>query len=327
MHPLAVDLGHPGVDEYSHTQTLELLVRGCRELFRQRGKDSRSGLEQRDLEPTLVECLQTVLAQRAGGVVQLGRELHSGGAASDDGDLDSCIARCGCRRSTRDAQAMVQQPLPKSLRVLPLVEIHAVGTNARGTEIVRHRADRHDQVVVGDTLAGQQLGPLIVVHWRNRNLAALPVDVLRGAEEESKPRSMTVRPVPDFVEIGIERAGRDFMQQRLPDVGAMTVDEEDVDVGVAPVSAPQFRGKLQPPGPSPDDDDLRHSIRHVTPVACPGASTRRERRDRATSDENQEFTATPFGNRSGAKRLQSCVTRPMPTVSMFARTRPQSVNA
>ena len=89
---------------------------------------------------------------------------------------------------------------------------------------------------------------------------------------------MTVRPVPDFVEIGIERAGRDFMQQRLPDVGAMTVDEENVDVGVAPVSASQFRGKLQASGASPDNDDLRHSIRHVTTVACPGVSTRDERR-------------------------------------------------
>ena len=79
---------------------------------------------------------------------------------------------------------------------------------------------------------------------------------------------MTVRPVPDFVEIGIEGAGRDFMQQRLPDVGAMTVDEEDVDVGVAPVSASQFRGELQPPGASPDDDDLRHFFRHVDSVDC-----------------------------------------------------------
>ena len=197
---------------------------------------------------------------------------------------------------------MVQQPLPKSLRVLPLVEKHAVGTNARGTEIVRHRADRHNQVVVGDTLAGQQLGPVIVVHWRNRNLAALPVDVLQSAEEESKPRSMTVRPVPDFVEIGIERAGRDFMQQRLPDVGAMTVDEEDVDVGVAPVSASQLRGELQPPRSSADHHDLRHSIRHVTPWLVQESPL-------ATNDQDRESTATPFVDRSSARKLRSCVMR------------------
>ena len=71
---------------------------------------------------------------------------------------------------------------------------------------------------------------------------------------------MTVRPVPDLVEIGVERTGRDLVQQRLPDVGAMAVDEENVDVGTAPVSASQPGGELEPAGTSANDDDLRHRV-------------------------------------------------------------------
>ena len=73
---------------------------------------------------------------------------------------------------------------------------------------------------------------------------------------------MTVRPVSDLVEVGVERAGRDLVQQRLPDMGAVTVDEENVDFGTAPIPAPQLRGELEPAGASADDDDLRPGVGH-----------------------------------------------------------------
>ena len=95
---------------------------------------------------------------------------------------------------------MVQQPLPESLRVLALVKEYAMGTNAGGAEVVRHRADRHDQVVVGNSLSSQQFDAAVVLHMCNHDLAARPVDVLQGAKEEPEAPAMTVRPVPDFVE-------------------------------------------------------------------------------------------------------------------------------
>ena len=62
------------------------------------------------------------------------------------------------------------------------------------------------------------------------------------------------RSVPDFVEICIESAGRHFVQQRFPDVGAVTVDEEHVDGGIAPVLPSQLRRKRESAGASADND-------------------------------------------------------------------------
>ena len=245
---------------------------GRRELFRQRGQDSGPRFKQRDLEPALVEALESVAAKRAGSVVQLGRKLHPGGPAADDGDLHSriaCIACIGCRPGTRNPQAVVQQPLPESLRVLAMVQEHAVGTNARDAEIVRHRAHRHDQVVVGNALASQQLCPVDVVHGRGDDFAALPVDILHGAEEEPKAPAITVRSVPHFVEIGIEGAGRHFMQQRLPDMGPVSVDEKHLDGAISPEPASELRGELEPARATADNDYLCHRVRHARPTPVP----------------------------------------------------------
>ena len=257
MHAFPVDFGHSRVDEYAHTQAFELLVRGGRKFLRQCRQNPWSGFEQRDPEPALVEVLQSVATQRPRSVVELGGKLDARGAAPDDGDLDCRIHRAARRPKTRRSQAVVQQPLTEPLRILPVVEECAVRTDARNSEVVRHRADRHYQVVVRDSLAGEQLGPVLVVHGRDHNLAGLPVDVLQGAEKEPEAPAMTVRPVPDFVEIGVEGAGRHFVQQRLPDVGAIAVDEENVDAGVAPKPPSELRRELEPAGAASDDDDLR----------------------------------------------------------------------
>lgn len=82
---------------------------------------------------------------------------------------------------------------------------------------------------------------------------------------------MAVCSVADFIEIGVERTRRDFMQQRFPDVGAMTVHEENVDVGIASISASQFRGEFEPACASAHDDYLRHGVRHAlgsAPSSC-----------------------------------------------------------
>ena len=49
---------------------------------------------------------------------------------------------------------------------------------------------------------------------------------------------MAVRSVADFVEVGVERAGGDFVQQRLPYVGAVAVHQENVDRGCADIGVP-----------------------------------------------------------------------------------------
>ena len=257
MHAVPVHFRHASVDEYSNAQAFELLVRRGRELFRQCRQNARSGFEQRDPKPALVEVLESVAAQGSRGVVELGGEFNAGGAAADDRDFDSRIARVPHLAGTRDPQAVIQQPLTESFRILAVVEEHAVSANAGNAEVVRHRADRHHQVVVGYSLAGQELRSVFVVHRCDHDFARPSVDILQGAEKEPEAPAMTMGSVPDFVEIGVQGASRHFVQQRFPDVGAIAVDEENVDGGVAPKPPSQFRRELKPAGAASDDDDLR----------------------------------------------------------------------
>ena len=75
---------------------------------------------------------------------------------------------------------------------------------------------------------------------------------------------------------GVERAGRDLVEQRLEQVEVAAVDERDLDR----VLAAQRPGRVQPGEPAADDDDavrpLRHSRRSLL-VAFGGAAQRRLR--------------------------------------------------
>jgi hypothetical protein len=48
--------------------------------------------------------------------------------------------------------------------------------------------------------------------------ARFAIDAFEGAVEEPVAPAMAVAGVDDFVEIGVQRTGRDLVQQRLPDM-------------------------------------------------------------------------------------------------------------
>ena len=61
---------------------------------------------------------------------------------------------------------------------------------------------------------------------------------------------MAVAAIADLVEIGVERTGRHFVQQRLPDMGAVLLDQDDV-VLLAPELRAQPAASSSPPAPPP----------------------------------------------------------------------------
>ena len=73
---------------------------------------------------------------------------------------------------------------------------------------------------------------------------------LERAEEEAVAPAMAVAAVADFVEIGVERTGRDFVQQRLPDMGAVLFDQDDV-VPLAAEARAEAPHQLETAAPPP----------------------------------------------------------------------------
>jgi hypothetical protein len=62
----------------------------------------------------------------------------------------------------------------------------------------------------------------------NYDLSRLPVDCLETAQEEAVSPSMPVTAIADLIQVGVERSGCDFMQERFPDVGSILLDENHV---------------------------------------------------------------------------------------------------
>jgi hypothetical protein len=76
---------------------------------------------------------------------------------------------------------------------------------------------------------GDHLAPGIVLDRREMDLARVAVDRIQRAVEIAIAPAMVVTAKADLVEIGVERAGRDLMQQRLLDMRAVAVDDNDIE--------------------------------------------------------------------------------------------------
>src|SRR6185437_5730557 len=240
------------------------------QFLRQGRQDARAGLDQRHSQATLVEHLQPVVLERGGGVAKLGGEFNPGGAAADDGDIDIGGRGGIVGKRARDAQAMVEQLEPEAVGLFAVLKKQAIARDAGRAEVVRHRADGDDEIIVADAMAPDQLGAVLVEQRRDDDLLGLAVDRLQRAEEEAVAPAVGVAAVADLVQIGVEGAGGDLVQQRLPDMGAVALDEDDVERLLAePVAEPAHQ--LEPTGAAADDYDLGFHVaphRHGTVNGC-----------------------------------------------------------
>ncbi len=67
---------------------------------------------------------------------------------------------------------------------------------------------------------------------------------------------------------GVHAAGRDLVQQRLPDVRARTVDQGDLGLALFAELVAELRRKLESTGAAADDDDLVQLRRRVGNVGA-----------------------------------------------------------
>jgi len=133
--------------------------------------------------------------------------------------------------------------------------------DSRRAEVVRHRTDRDDQVIVADRVPADQLAAVLVEHRRQHHPPRSAVDAFESAAEVAVAPAVAVTAVADLVEVGVERAGGDFVQQRLPDVGAVLLDQDDV-VALAAEPRAEAADQLEPAGPAADHYDLRLARGH-----------------------------------------------------------------
>src|SRR5262245_33376740 len=90
MHTLLVDRSDSFSDAHIDIELAEKLGGRLRDMLRERRKDARRSLD--DGEPDIlarIEMVEAVARVHVGGLADLGRQLHTGGAGADDDDVDS----------------------------------------------------------------------------------------------------------------------------------------------------------------------------------------------------------------------------------------------
>ena len=104
----------------------------------------------------------------------------------------------------------------EALGVRERIERNRMCRNTRHVEIVADAADTEDQSVVAQRAAREHQRAVVVVDGIERKLVPRAVEAGDGSLLEPEVMPVSEREIIDAVDIGIQAAGRDFMQQRLP---------------------------------------------------------------------------------------------------------------
>ena len=206
-----------------------------RQAFWERGKDARASFDQGHSQVTLVEYLQPVMLEGASGVVKFRREFHARRAAAHDCNVDKCMV-LRFRHCAGDPQALVEQLEPKSIRLLTIFQKKAMLLDARRAEIVGDGADRDGQIIIAYAVAPDYLGA-VVDDGGDDHLPGIPVDGFQISVEIAVFPAVSVAAVAHLIEIGIKGSGGDLMEQRLPNVGPVSLDKDDVEPGATELCA------------------------------------------------------------------------------------------
>ena len=118
-------------------------------------------------------------------------------------------------------------------------------------------------------MLAHQLRAIHVQEGRDDDLAVGAVDALQGALEVAIAPAVGVGAVTDLIEVGVQRAGGDFVEQGLPDMGPVALKQDDVEL-LAAIARAQPGRELQPAGTASDDDNL-----DLQPAHCPSISPER----------------------------------------------------
>ena len=238
-----------------HAEGFEFAVGGFRQFFRKGRQDARACFEEADLETLLIEHFKAVIAQRRCRIVEFGGKLHTSCAAADDGDPHIFVRLRIEAEPARAAQALVQEALAERIGIAAAFKRQAVVLHPLDTEIVRYGAEGEDKIVIADAVLAHQLRAVHVQEGRDDHLAVGAVYALEGALEVAIAPAVGMGAVTDLIEVCIQRAGGDFVEQGLPDMRPVALKQDDVEL-LAAIACPQPGCELQPAGSASDDDNL-----------------------------------------------------------------------
>ncbi|MNS76654.1 hypothetical protein D3C72_1102080 [compost metagenome] len=241
---------------------------GNRYALGQRRQNARRPFEQRDAHILDgVEILETIRRIHAARFAQFGRQLHTRGAAADDDDVDTGMARVALALLGHGQQ--FQQGQTETFRVFRGIEGNRVFLGARHAEVIRRAAHGQHQLVVADCALRQEL--LVLVRGNGAHGKAVRAGVERdqGTIDIGKTIVMRQHLVRQALLMNVQGAGRHFMQRRFPDVVQAAVDQGDL---AGAELAAEFAGQLQAACTSSYDNDFTMQISSCLLILVPVAS-------------------------------------------------------
>lgn len=260
---VATDLGNLGADQEIDAKPDEEFLRLLRNPFRQRGKHPVRGFNQRDpdvlVRIDLIEAIGHHLPRRP---VQLRRKLDSGRAGADDCDFQLVLRES--RRLGVGADARIDHAFVEALRIDLRFELDRVIHDTRRAKVVVLAADGDDKDVIVEAALRRHLATFGIEMRRHLHLALLPVDPDHLADPVAKAVPVGLREIVDLVGGDIHAAGRDLVQLRLPDMGAVALDQRNVELSLAAVFVAEPGRELQSARAAADDHDPPLSRLHLT---------------------------------------------------------------
>ena len=228
---------------------------GFRQPLGQGREHARCGFDQRQLHVAVrIDAVEAVADQLARGAVQLGRQLDAGSTGTDDGDAQR-PRLAGAGHGLR-LQAVVEDALLQILGLALAVEEHAVLLHPRHAEIVADAAEGQHQHVVVDAPLRHRAVAVNARDGGQHQLVRRPIQPVHLALHEAEAMLAGMAEIEDRVLGRDQRAGGDLMQQRLPDMGEVDVDQDDLGQPGPTQAVAELRCQHEATSAATDDDDL-----------------------------------------------------------------------
>ena len=152
----------------------------------------------------------------------------------------------------------------KALGVGEGVERDGVHRDARNAEVVTDAAHTEHQRVVAHDVTRQHQRAVVVVHGVERELVSRAVEAEDGTLTVAKVMPVGERQIVDAVYVGIHAARSHLVQQRLPQVCGVLVDQYHLGPSAPCQLVAESCGERKTSGAAADDDDaVRRSFRHL----------------------------------------------------------------
>ena len=132
------------------------------------------------------------------------------------------------------------------------------------TKVVVLASDGDDKDIIVKGPLRRDLAALGVEIRRHQHLTAIPIDPDHLPDPVAKAVPVGLREVVDLVSGDIHASGGNFVQLRLPHMRAVSLDQRDVELSLAPVFVAEARRQLQTAGSASDDHDAGFSQLRLT---------------------------------------------------------------